>query len=64
MTRLEFDDKFAATQDSASGFTDAQLAEINDAVFDKVAGLDLFDGRTNGMVAEEFERAFAAAKAA
>lgn len=64
MTRQEFDDRFAASQESVRGFTDAQLGAINDAVFDKVGGLDFFDGRTNGMVAEEFERAFAAARAA
>lgn len=64
MTRMEFDDKFAASQASVSGYSGAQLAAINDRVFDKVAGLDLFDGRTRGVIAEEFQRAFAEAKAA
>lgn len=41
LTRTEYDRRFAATQDTTEGFTDAQLDAINNAVFAEVEGLDL-----------------------
>lgn len=60
MTRHEFDRLYAATQDNTEGYTDAQLATINDAVFDDVQHLDPIDN-IKSIVDHAFERAFEAA---
>lgn len=60
MTRNVFDSRYAATLETTSGFTAAQLAGINDAVFDFVSQWDEDDDFTAERVQRAFEFAFAA----
>jgi hypothetical protein len=57
MTRQEFDRRFAATLDNTEGYSEAALAEINDAVFARVADLDV----TSDLADNEAKNAFTSA---
>jgi hypothetical protein len=50
MTRNEFDSRFAASQDTTSGWSDEELEEINDAVFAEVSEMDLYNDITDSHV--------------
>jgi hypothetical protein len=41
MTREEFDQYFAATQDTTEGFTDGQLDALNDDVWEEIRMLEM-----------------------
>jgi hypothetical protein len=41
MTREEFDQHFAATQDTTEGFTDGQLDALNDDVWEEIRMLEM-----------------------
>jgi len=56
MTRTEFDARFAATEQNTEGYSASALAEINDAVFARVAGLDLDDESLSDEVKNGFAR--------
>ena len=57
MTRDQFDARFAATQENTEGYTDAQLAAINDAVFALIADGDAHEV-DKSLVDHMFRRAF------
>lgn len=59
MTRDEFDSLHAATDRNTEGFTTAQLAAINDAVFAAVSDIDDID-MFYQVLQSSFDRAFAA----
>ena len=55
MTRLEFDRQFAASENNTEGFSLAQLAALNDLVFDVTAHLDLDDRNVDAAIAHAFD---------
>jgi hypothetical protein len=62
MTRQEFDENLAATQDTTEGYTNVQLSEINDTVFEQVRELDIeaaSDMWEKSRIDHMFERAMA-----
>ena len=60
MTRTQFDARFAATPHTTSGYTEAQLAEINDEVFMHVADVDADRDDVHQFVKSAFDAAHAA----
>jgi hypothetical protein len=58
MTRQEFDRRFAATPSNTEGFSDEQLARLNDAVFAQVSDLDIDGEFTDSHVKNVSDRAF------
>lgn len=58
MTRNEFNAHFAATMNTTEGFTQDELDEINDAVFNEVCELNWDDPDTDGYVQNMFAREF------
>lgn len=56
MTRNEFNRRFAANLENTSGFSEADLAKINEAVFGEVVGLDADDA--SDAVKSAFEAEF------
>ena len=54
MTRLEFNRQFAASENNTEGFSLAQLAALNDVVFDVTAHLDLDDRNAKSAIGDAF----------
>lgn len=59
MDRADFDRHFAATENTTEGYSDADLAVINDAVFAEVADCDINDLYVASTVSNMFGRVFA-----
>jgi len=54
MTRLEFNRQFAASENNTEGFSLAQLAALNDVVFDVTEHLDLDDRNAKSAIDDAF----------